>query len=71
MRTPVEVTDELFTKLQQHFTTQGIVELTALLELVNLDRFSAAFGIGSAGFSEGMVYVPPEKPAAAQLTKIA
>lgn len=71
MRTPVEVTDELFAKLQEHFTTQQIVELTALLTLVNLDRFNAAFAIGSAGFSEGMVCVPPEKPAEAQLTKIA
>jgi 4-carboxymuconolactone decarboxylase len=71
MRTPVEVTDELFAKLQEHFTTEQIVELTALLTLVNLDRFNAAFGIGSAGFSEGMVCVLPEKPAAAQLTKIA
>ena len=71
MRTPVEVTDELFAKLQEHFTTEQIVELTALLTLVNLDRFNAAFGIGSAGFSEGMVCVLPERPAAAQLTKIA
>ena len=71
MRTPVEVTDELFAKLQEHFTTKQIVELTALLTLVNLDRFNAAFGIGSAGFSEGMVCVPPERPAAAQLTKVA
>jgi alkylhydroperoxidase family enzyme len=71
MRTPVEVTDALFAELQRHFTTEEIVELTALLTLVNLDRFNAAFGIGSAGFSEGMVCVPPEKPAAAQLTKIA
>ena len=71
MRTPVEVTDDLFAELQKHFTTQQIVELTALLTLVNLDRFNAAFGIGSAGFSEGMVCVPPEGPAAAQLTKIA
>jgi alkylhydroperoxidase family enzyme len=71
MRTPVEVTDELFAKLQQHFTTEQIVELTALLTLVNLDRFNAAFGIGSAGFSEGMVCVPPDRPGAAQLTKIA
>jgi alkylhydroperoxidase family enzyme len=71
MRTPVEVTDELFAKLQEHYTTEQIVELTALLTLVNLDRFNAAFGIGSAGFSEGMVCVPPDKPAAAQLTKIA
>jgi alkylhydroperoxidase family enzyme len=71
MRTPVEVTDDLFAELQQHFTTDQIVELTALLTLVNLDRFNAAFGIGSAGFSEGMVCVPPEKPSAAELTKIA
>ncbi len=71
MRTPVEVTDDLFADLQKHFTTEQIVELTALLTVVNLDRFNAAFGIGSAGFSEGMVCVPPEKPAAAQLTKIA
>ena len=71
MRTPVEVTDELFAKLQEHFTTEQIVELTALLTLVNLDRFNAAFGIGSAGFSEGMLCVLPERPAAAQLTKIA
>jgi alkylhydroperoxidase family enzyme len=71
MRTPVEVTDELFAKLQEHFTTEQIVELTALLTLVNLDRFNAAFAIGSAGFSEGMVCVPPEKPAALQLTKVA
>jgi 4-carboxymuconolactone decarboxylase len=64
MRTPVEVTDELFANLQEHFTTEQIVELTALLTLVNLDRFNAAFGIGSAGFSQGMVRVLPEKPAA-------
>jgi hypothetical protein len=30
--------------------------------LVNLERFYAAFGIGSAGFSEGMVCVPPDRP---------
>jgi alkylhydroperoxidase family enzyme len=71
MRTPVEVSDELFARLQEHFTTEQIVELTALLTLVNLDRFNAAFAIGSAGFSEGMVCVPPEKPTPAQLTKIA
>jgi alkylhydroperoxidase family enzyme len=71
MRTPVEVSDELFAKLQEHFTTGQIVELTALLTLVNLDRFNAAFAIGSAGFSKGMVCVPPEKPVIAQLTKIA
>jgi hypothetical protein len=31
---------------------------------VNLDRFNAAFGIGAAGFSDGMVCVLPDRPAA-------
>jgi AhpD family alkylhydroperoxidase len=67
MRTPVEVTDELFARMQEHFTDKQLVEITALLTLVNLDRFNAAFGIGSAGFSEGMVCVPPDRPAATAL----
>jgi AhpD family alkylhydroperoxidase len=64
MRTPVEVTDELFTGMKEHFSDAQLVEITALLTLVNIDRFNAAFGIGSAGFSEGMVCVPPDRPAA-------
>jgi alkylhydroperoxidase family enzyme len=64
MRTPVEVTDELFDRMKQHFSDKQLVEITAHLTLVNLDRFNAAFGIGSAGFSEGMVCVPPDRPAA-------
>jgi alkylhydroperoxidase family enzyme len=64
MRTPVEVTDELFARTKEHFTDEQLVEITALLTVVNLDRLNAAFGIGSAGFSEGMVCVPPDRPAA-------
>ena len=64
MQTPVDVTDELFAQMKAHFTDEQLVEITALLTLVNLDRFNAAFGIGSAGFSEGMVCVPPDRPAA-------
>jgi alkylhydroperoxidase family enzyme len=73
MRTPVEVTDELFARMKEHFTDEQLVEITALLTVVNLDRFNAAFGIGSAGFSEGMVCVPPDRPANEQapLAKIA
>ena len=63
MRTPVEVTDELFARVRSYFDDRQLVEITALLTLVNLDRFNAAFGIGSAGFSEGMVCVPPDRPA--------
>jgi len=65
MRTPVEVTDELFARMKQHFSDTQIVELTALLTVVNLDRLNAAFGVGSSGFSEGMVCVPPDRPAPA------
>jgi alkylhydroperoxidase family enzyme len=63
MRTPVDVSDELFARMKEHFTDEQLVELTALLTVVNLDRFNAAFGIGAAGFSEGMVCVPPDRPA--------
>jgi 4-carboxymuconolactone decarboxylase len=65
MRTPVEVTDELFARVKEHFTDEQLVEITALITLVNLDRFNAAFGVGAAGFSEGMVCVLPDRPAAA------
>ena len=72
MRTPVEVTDDLFARMKEHFSDEQLVEITALLTVVNLDRFNAAFGIGSAGFSEGMVCVPPDRPAAQpSLAKIA
>ena len=65
MRTPVDVSDELFARMQEHFDERQLVEITALLTLVNTDRFNAAFGIGAAGFSEGMVCVPPDRPVAA------
>ncbi len=68
MRTPVEVTDELFARMLEHFSDKQIVEITALLTLVNLDRFNAAFGIGSAGFSDGMVCVLPDRPATSRAT---
>ncbi len=62
MRTPVEVTDELFARMQEHFSDAQLVAITALLTVVNLNRLNAAFGIGSAGFSDGMVCVPPDRP---------
>jgi AhpD family alkylhydroperoxidase len=63
MRTPVEVTDELVERMKEHFSDEQLVEVTALLTVVNLDRFNAAFGIGSAGFSDGMVCVLPDRTA--------
>ena len=68
MRTPVEVTDELFARMKEHFSDKQLVEITAHLTLVNLDRFNAAFGIGSAGFSEGMVCLVPDRPATSRAT---
>ena len=72
MRTPVEVTDRMFAQLKEHYSDKQLVEITALLTLVNIDRFNVAFGIGAAGFSEGMVCVPPDRPATnSTLTHIA
>jgi alkylhydroperoxidase family enzyme len=68
MRTPVEVTDELFARMREYFTDKQIVEITALLTLVNVDRFNAAFGIGSAGFSDGLVCAVPDRPQASAAT---
>jgi AhpD family alkylhydroperoxidase len=64
MRTPVEVTDELFERMSKHFSNQQLVEITALLTVVNIDRFNAAFGIDAAGFSDGMFCVAPDRPTA-------
>src|ERR1700752_546212 len=51
MRTPVDVSDELFARMKEHFDDLQLVEITALLTLVNPDRFNAAFGIGSPGLA--------------------
>jgi AhpD family alkylhydroperoxidase len=66
MRTPVDVSDELFARMKEHFSEKQLVEITALLTVVNLDRFNAAFGIDSAGFSEGMVCLVPDRPSNTQ-----
>ena len=53
-RTPVEVTDDLFAALQEHFDEAQLVELTAMIAWENWRaRFNWAFGIGAEGFREG------------------
>ncbi|MEA2218802.1 MAG: hypothetical protein QOJ35_1428 [Solirubrobacteraceae bacterium] len=42
MRTPVEVGDELFARMRKHFSDEQLVEITALLTVVNLDRFDGS-----------------------------
>ena len=65
-RTPVEVSEELFNALREHFDDAQLVELTCVIALENLrGRFNLALGVGAAGFSDGMVCAIPERPAAA------
>ncbi|MDX6642836.1 MAG: hypothetical protein QOD76_798 [Solirubrobacteraceae bacterium] len=60
-RTPVEVSDELFAQLREHFDEAQLVELTAAIATENYrGRFNHAFGLGSEGFADGMVAVEAE-----------
>jgi len=55
-QTPVEVSDELFTELREHFNSQQLVELTSAIAWENYRaRFDHAFGIEAEGFSAGAV----------------
>ena len=64
-RTPAEVSDELFTRLREHFDERQLVELTMAVALENLyTRFNWAMGIEGEGFSEGMYCVAPDGHAA-------
>ena len=58
--TPVEVPDELFAELRNHFSPQQMVELTSAIAWENYRaRFDHAFGIEAEGFSEGAVCPVP------------
>jgi 4-carboxymuconolactone decarboxylase len=60
-RTPVAVSDALFGQLREHFDEAQLVELTNVIAVENMrGRFNLALGIGSAGFTEGMVCAVPE-----------
>jgi AhpD family alkylhydroperoxidase len=62
-RTPVDVPDQLFDGLRRHLDDGEIVELTHHIALENMrGRFNLALGIGSAGFSDGMVCAVPSAP---------
>jgi AhpD family alkylhydroperoxidase len=63
-RTPVDVSDELFARLREHFDEAQLVELTMAIGLENLfSRTNWALGIDGEGFSEGMYCVLPEAAA--------
>lgn len=59
--TPVEVPDELFAALRQHFNDAQLVELTASIAWENYRaRFDHACGIEAQGFSAGAFCPLPE-----------
>ena len=63
-RTPVDVPDELFARLREHFDERQIVELTMAIALENLySRSNWALGIEGEGFAEGMYCVRPDAEA--------
>lgn len=61
-RTPVDVSDELFARLREHFDEAQLVELCSEIAVENYRaRFNWAFGIGSQGFvGEGSYCVRAE-----------
>jgi alkylhydroperoxidase family enzyme len=60
-KTPVDVSDDLFTRLAEHFDEAQLVELAHEIAIENLrGRFNWAFGIGAQGYSEGAFCVRPE-----------
>ncbi len=61
-QTPVEVSDELFAALRQHFDEAQMVELTAAIAWENYRaRFNHAFGVEAQGFSDGAYHPLPER----------
>ena len=62
--TPVDVSDDLFAKLQRHFTERQLVELTSAIAWENYRaRFDHAFGIEAEGFSQGAFCPLPARAA--------
>ncbi len=61
-RTPVEVPDEMFAALREHFSESQLVELTSAIAWENYRaRFDHAFGCEAEGYSEGAFCPLPEK----------
>lgn len=57
---PADVSDELFARLQQHFSYPELVELAAAAAFENFRaRFNRVFNVESAEFTEGAVCALP------------
>jgi alkylhydroperoxidase family enzyme len=62
---PVQVSDELFARLREHFDDEQVVELTAAIAIENFRaRFNNALDIAPSGFSEGLYCPMPDAIAA-------
>jgi alkylhydroperoxidase family enzyme len=60
IETPVAVSDDMFERLQRHYTTEQLVELAAICALENFrSRFNRVFRVEPNG-----VYCPLPRPAA-------
>lgn len=60
-KTPVDVSDELFAQLAEHFDEPQLVELANEIAIENYrGRFNWAFGIPAQGFTDGAFCVRPE-----------
>ena len=61
-RTPTDISDEVFTELQKHFTNAQLVELSTAIAQANFrGRINRVFRCESAGFSEGVYCPMPER----------
>jgi alkylhydroperoxidase family enzyme len=59
-QTPVDVPDSLVARLREHLDEAAVVQLTFIIAVESMrGRFNQALGIGSAGFSEGLVCAAP------------
>jgi len=64
-RTPVEVSDSLFSRLRERFVEAELVELTSAISWENYRaRFDHAFGIEGENFADGAVCALPVRPSA-------
>ena len=58
--TPVEMSDELFAQLREHFNEKQMIELTSAIAWENYRaRYDHALGVEAEGFSEGAVCAVP------------
>jgi len=69
-QTPVDVPEQLFSRLKKEFSEAQLVELTAAIAWENYRaRFDHAFGIETEGFSERNYSALPLRPAQEQAAK--